>query len=76
LGQLSAFFFFLAAACKTHREGRNGPFGRPRVLRRNVKLGFALIDQGDVGFDKVLAAGEPAAAETRLGPFGPGEGDP
>ena len=46
------------------------------MFRGQVNLLFALIGQGDVDLDKELAAREAASAETGLGPFGPGNGDP
>ena len=46
------------------------------AFRGQVNLRFTLIGQWDVGLDEELAAGESARAETGLGPFGPGDGDP
>jgi hypothetical protein len=54
----------------------NRRFGGPGVFQGKVNLGFALIGQWNVGFDEELAASKSARAETRLGPFGPGHGDP
>jgi hypothetical protein len=51
-------------------------FGGPGVFQRKVNLWFAVIGQWDVGFDEELAAGQSARAQTGLGPFGPGDGDP
>ena len=54
----------------------NRRFGGPGVFQGKVNLGFALIGQWNVGFDEELAASKSARAETRLGPFGPGDSDP
>ena len=54
----------------------NRRFGGLGIFQRKVNLGFALIGQWNVGFDEELAASKSARAETRLGPFGPGDGDP
>ena len=51
-------------------------FGGLGISRRQVNLRLAQIDQGNVYFDEELAAGEPARAESGLGPLGPGDGDP
>ena len=54
----------------------NRRFGGLGIFQRKVNLGFALIGQWNVGFDEELAASKSTRAETRLGPFGPGDGDP
>jgi hypothetical protein len=54
----------------------NGRFGGPGIFQRKVNLWFAVIGQWDVGFDEELATGKSARAQTGLGPFGPGDGDP
>ena len=54
----------------------NRRFGGPGVFQRKVNLRFALVRQWDVGFDEELATGKSARAQTGLGPFGPGDGDP
>ena len=54
----------------------NRRFSGPGVFRRKVNLRFALVRQWDVGFDEELAASQSARAQTGLGPFGPGDGDP
>ena len=49
----------------------------PSAFRRQVNLRFALIDQGDVRFDKEIEAGElTALQETRLGLHRLGDSDP
>ena len=57
-------------------EAGTGPLEEADEFRGQVKLRHTAIGQGDIDLDKVVEAGERAAAETGPGLFGAGDGDP